>query len=187
MDSTIRRNILDATIRVYREYGPKFTMNDLAKELGMSKKTIYTVFKDKESLLLAMVDYFFDSVKMTETVALKNAGDDAAEKLKAVMSAMPEVYEDVDFTQMYILQEKYPLVYENIEKRLESGWEETLSIIEEGIENKQFRPINTMVFQLSFEASIERFLVGDELKRSGVEYSVALNSLVEMLVDGIKA
>lgn len=187
MESTIRNNILDATIRVYREYGPKFTMNDLAKELSMSKKTIYTVFKDKESLLLAMVDYFFDSVKMTESVALKNAGDNVAEKLKAVMSAMPEVYKDVDFTQMYILKEKYPLVYENIEKRLESGWEETLSIIEEGIAKKQFRQINTTVFQLSFEASVERFLVGDELKCNGIEYNDALNSLVEMLVDGIKA
>ena len=34
--------------------GLKFTMDDLAMELlGMSKKTIYTVFRDKESLILS--------------------------------------------------------------------------------------------------------------------------------------
>lgn len=32
-------------------------MDDLAKELSISKKTIYTVYDDKEALFLAMVDY----------------------------------------------------------------------------------------------------------------------------------
>ena len=35
-------------------------MDDLAAILGMSKKTIYNVFSDKNSLFLDMVDYLFD-------------------------------------------------------------------------------------------------------------------------------
>ena len=49
--------ILEGTIKAFNEKGLKFTMDDVAKILGMSKKTIYTVFRDKESMFLAMVDY----------------------------------------------------------------------------------------------------------------------------------
>ena len=64
MDTTegLQKNILDATLRVFDQKGLKFTMDDLAKELSISKKTIYTVYDDKEALFLAMVDYIFDSI-----------------------------------------------------------------------------------------------------------------------------
>ncbi len=52
----LKEKILEGTIKVFNQKGLKFTMDDLASELGMSKKTIYTVFKDKDSLFLAMVD-----------------------------------------------------------------------------------------------------------------------------------
>ena len=72
MDTTdgLQKNILDATLRVFDRKGLKFTMDDLAKELSISKKTIYTVYDDKEALFLAMVDYIFDSIKESEQMIL---------------------------------------------------------------------------------------------------------------------
>ena len=64
----LKETILQGTIKVYSQKGLKFTMDDVAKALGMSKKTIYTVFRDKESLFLTMVDYMFDSIKQEELV-----------------------------------------------------------------------------------------------------------------------
>lgn len=43
MDAEIKDRILQAAIRVYAEKGIRFTMDDIAHELSMSKKTIYTV------------------------------------------------------------------------------------------------------------------------------------------------
>ena len=36
--------ILEGTIKAFNEKGLKFTMDDVAKILGMSKKTIYTFY-----------------------------------------------------------------------------------------------------------------------------------------------
>ena len=58
-----KEKILEATIKVFNRKGLKFTMDDIASELSMSKKTIYTVFRDKESMFFAMVDYCFDKIK----------------------------------------------------------------------------------------------------------------------------
>ena len=41
----MREKIIDATVEEFKQNGLKFTMNDLAKRLGISKKTIYTVMQ----------------------------------------------------------------------------------------------------------------------------------------------
>ena len=47
----MRDKIIDATVEEFKQNGLKFTMNDLAKRLGISKKTIYTVFESKQAVL----------------------------------------------------------------------------------------------------------------------------------------
>ena len=46
--------------------------------------------------------------------------------------------------------------------------------------------MDKIVFQLTFEAAIERFLTGDELAQNQLNYSDVLQGLVDILVDGIK-
>ena len=62
-DKNLKGNILEATIKAFQKKGLKFTMDDLASLLGISKKTIYTVFPDKNSLVLEMVDIVFPRSK----------------------------------------------------------------------------------------------------------------------------
>ena len=83
MDGTegLQKSILDATLRVFDKKGLKFTMDDLAKELSISKKTIYTVYDDKEALFLATVDYIFDSIKESEQMILTDPSLSVVEKL----------------------------------------------------------------------------------------------------------
>ena len=53
----MEKRIIEGALRIVARQGVRFTMDELATELGMSKKTIYTVFSDKNELLLAMVSY----------------------------------------------------------------------------------------------------------------------------------
>ena len=54
----MREKIIDATVEEFKQNGLKFTMNDLAKRLGISKKTIYTVFESKQAVLVAVADRY---------------------------------------------------------------------------------------------------------------------------------
>ena len=78
----LRKSILENTLRVFNKKGLKFTMDDIAREMGISKKTIYTVFNDKEELFLTAVDYMFDSIKASEQAALENAELSTVEKIR---------------------------------------------------------------------------------------------------------
>ena len=135
MDTTdaLQKNILDATLRVFDRKGLKFTMDDLAKELSISKKTIYTVYDDKEALFLAMVDYIFDSIKESEQMILTDPALGTIEKLQRILGVLPEGYQNIDLRKLYSLRDKYPKIYHKVELRLETGWEPTIQLIETGM------------------------------------------------------
>ena len=81
---------------------------------------------------------------------------------------------------------KFPEAYERIRQRLESGWETTLGILKEGEEAGIFRPVDHNLFQMIYDAAVERFLSGDELRNYQIQYMDALNELVNIMISGIK-
>ena len=65
----MREKIIDTAIEEFTKNGLKFTMNDVAKALGISKKTIYTVFESKQEVLVAIADrYAGDFTEMREEI-----------------------------------------------------------------------------------------------------------------------
>ena len=104
-----KERILKGTIQAFNEKGLKFTMDDLARILGMSKKTIYVEFTDKNSLFLAMVDYLFDGIKESEEEIINNTDIDIVDKITTMLGVLPESYKDIDLRQLYMLKDKYPV------------------------------------------------------------------------------
>ena len=182
----IRSEILSATISVFNKKGIKFTMDDVAKEVGISKKTIYTVFADKQELVYDMVDYCFDSIKKSEERVMKNAGLTTIEKLQAILGVLPDGYKDIDFAQLYILRDKYPRIYSRVEERLESGWDTTIELLRRGMEEGVVRQIDTAIVKVMFEATLEQFFRRDVLVKNKISYSDALAQVVDIICNGIK-
>lgn len=182
----LRDAILEGTIQAFNQKGLKFTMDDLAKLLKISKKTIYTVFRDKEELFLAMVDYLFDSIKESERQVLEDTRLSTLEKIKAIMGVMPEGYKEIDFRQLYLLKDKYPTIYKQVEKRLETGWETTIALLEQGIREGVVRPVRLPILKMMMEAALEQFFQRDILLKHQISYYEALEEVVSILVDGIR-
>ena len=57
MTAEMKNNILQRTAAMFFRYGIKsVTMDDIARELGMSKKTLYQFFENKNDLLAQIMD-----------------------------------------------------------------------------------------------------------------------------------
>ena len=181
----LRETILQGTMQAFNQKGLKFTMDDIASILGMSKKTIYTVFKDKEELFLAMVDYLFDSIKESEQKVVENPNMTTLEKIRMILGVMPDSYKEIDFRQLYLLKEKYPKIYAQVEKRLETGWETTIALLEQGIREGVIREVSIPILKMMLEASLEQFFQRDILISNKLSYAEALEEVVNILVDGI--
>lgn len=183
----LRQTILEGTVKAFNEKGLKFTMDDIAYILGISKKTIYTVFNSKDELLLAMVDYVFDSIKASERAVVESTEMNTLEKIRAILGVLPDGYKEIDLKQLYLLKDKYLNIYSQVERRLETGWEATIGLLEQGVKEGVIRPIRIPIFKLMMESALEQFFQRDILVRNKISYADALEEVVEILMDGIIA
>lgn len=181
-----KEEILKATLQVFNDKGLKFTMDDIAERMKISKKTLYKVFDDKETLFLAMVDYMFDTIKESERAVIENEDLSTVDKIHKVLGVLPEGYKDVDLRQLYLLKEKYPKIYKQVELRLETGWETTIELIEQGIAEGCIQPVRIPILKMMLEASVEQFFQRDILVQNKVSYQDALDEVVNILMEGIK-
>ncbi len=182
----IKKDVMLACISLFNEKGLKFTMDDVAKYCHISKKTMYLIFDDKEELFLAMVDYVFDNVKTAEKKVLEDKDLTTVDKLRKLLGVLPDGYSEIDFAQLYSLRDKYPTIYRQVEERLETGWESSIALIEQGQKEGIVRTdIHIPIIKMMLEASLEQFFQRDVLVRNKISYKTALNEVVNVLVDGI--
>lgn len=81
-DLEIKKRILDKATELFLKFGySKVTMNEIAAELGMSKKTLYHYFASKEEVVMAAVNSMQDETARKVDGMLANQDIDFIEKL----------------------------------------------------------------------------------------------------------
>jgi len=182
---TLKKKIIQAATQSFNNNGAKFTLTDITILIGISKKTIYTEFKSKEDLIMAMITEGFHDIKVEEKKILNNPQLSTTEKIEKIIIAQPKKFANLNFSQLITLKEKYPDLYKEIHVRIESDWEPTIELIEKGIEEGSIRKISIPVFKAMIEASIEHFLVNPAIQSFEIGYTKALNEMMAILMTGI--
>lgn len=181
----IKERIMNAAIEEFNKKGLKFTMDDVAANLSMSKKTLYKVFEDKEALFFSMVDYCFDAIKESEQEILRDGQMDIVEKIRRIIIVLPNRYGNIDLRRLYSLKEKFPAIYSKLEGRLESDWDATIMLLEQGIRVGRIKPISIPVLKTMVEGTIEHFLSRDILLKQDITYPEALEYMMDIIMEGI--
>ena len=184
----MRQKIMESVINQFNLKGMKFTMDDISKDLHISKKTIYKEFNDKDELFFATVDYGFSAIKQKEAEIIGDDSLDLMEKITKVIVCLPDNYKNIDFRMVYQLRDKYPNVYERVSKRIESDWEETEKLLKQAVDEGLIRKdIPISVVKLTIEGAIEKFLGTDELSKTDLSYEESLNDMIDIIINGIRA
>lgn len=181
----LKEKVMEATIEQFNEKGLKFTMDDIAKHLGISKRTLYGVVQDKESLFLEAIDYGFAAIKESEQEIINDSSLDIIEKIKKIIIVLPGKYKTIDFRQFYELESKFPKIYKKIENRLETDWEPTLQLFEQAMEEGRIKRILLPVLQSMVSGTIEYFISRNILIENEISYSRALLEMADILIEGI--
>lgn len=109
MNESLKERIVGEAMRMFVEQGIKSVrMDDIAHSLGVSKRTLYELFDDKEELLyLAMHRYFSERQEQT-AIAMDNASD----VLKALFEALNQILDNTSASTrlVYNLKKFYPEV-----------------------------------------------------------------------------
>lgn len=107
MDEHVK-NLVEKVSELYMRYGIKsVTMDDVARHLGISKKTLYLYVKDKKELVELSVNHHLEK----NIEAEKNLRDkklSAIDELLEVYRFAGEMIKDVNPSYQYDLQKYYP-------------------------------------------------------------------------------
>ncbi len=178
---------MDSVINQFNQKGMKFTMDDISRELHISKKTIYKEFDDKDELFFATVDYGFAAIKEKEAEIIRDDSLDIVDKLSKVIVCLPDNYRNIDFRMVYQLRDKYPNVYNRVAGRIESDWEETEKLLRQAMDMGRLKKVPIPVVKLTIEGAIEKFLSTEELSKTDLSYEDALNEMIDIIINGLRA
>ncbi len=136
-----KQRIQKASHDLVMQYGIRsVSMDDIASNLGMSKKTIYQYFKDKDELIEAVVD----EVIMTNQCACTediNISENAVHEIFLVMEMMAEMFKTMNPSILYDMQKYHPEAFRKFMKhKNEFLFNVCKQNLERGVKEDLYRP-----------------------------------------------
>ena len=116
------------------------SMDDIAAALGMSKKTIYQFFSDKDDLVDVVVD---EELKQTQQDCMfcKSKSANAVEELFLTMQQIHDQLQNMNPMVLYDMQKFHPAAYEKFRKhKNEFLFKMIRNNIERGVKEELYRP-----------------------------------------------
>lgn len=108
--------ILEGTEQLFHKYGIKnVTMDEIAKHLGMSKKTIYQYFKDKDELVNNL---FRKKIECNKDIFenLHSEAENVVSEIFGLMKNIREMLADMNPIVFHDLHKYYPATYKLFEE-----------------------------------------------------------------------
>lgn len=134
----LRERIITKATEAFTSNGIKcITMDDVAAALGISKRTLYEVFSDKESLLKECIL----KVQTDRDQYLLDVYERSNHVLEVILAVFQKSIEIFHQTNKRFFEDikKYPKIYTMMQDRRESDTEKTISFFKTGVEQGIFR------------------------------------------------
>ena len=160
----IQEQILIESYKLFHKYGIKsVTMDDIAKQLSMSKKTLYKHFVNKKELVMNIMEVQISDTE-NRCVNMFESADNAIHELLLVMEMIKTIFHDINPSLLFDLQKYHPkawllmeahqngFVHDLIEKTLERGVKEKL--FRESLNIKILTKLRVEEMKASFNAEI---------------------------------
>lgn len=157
------KNILERVSQLYHKYGIKsVTMDDVSRELGISKKTIYMHFSDKEELVGNVIDFMIETRHncMNEIYEKElNAIDELFEVARQVNQMLREHNPAME----YDLKKYYPAAYEKVKQvKRKVMYDSVMNNLQKGIRQGIYRSeMNPDVIAKMHVARVEGMIESD--------------------------
>lgn len=182
-----QEKILKNSLELFFKYGIKrVTMDDIAKELGMSKKTIYQFYKEKDDLVnqLTEIELAKETIKFDE---IKNQAKDPIHEIMLISEKLREMMQHINPVFFIDLQKFYPKAFLQFQKFKENcAFNEILRNIKEGKSSGVYRQDVDEDFAARFRlAQIDMLMFGNFFSFEKISFVKSHELVLDMFVHGI--
>lgn len=167
---------------LYQEQGAKFTMDELASRLGISKKTLYEIVRSKEELVERALTRYFDAVEREQSAIIADTSRSGLQKVARLLCVVPQMpFQDYRIRE---LQRAFPAGYLLLTRWLETGWERTFAVMDEAVREGTLADFDKQLFSKIYAYAIEGFMLERE-QRTTADFAAEQKRIVTMLLCGV--
>jgi AcrR family transcriptional regulator len=185
-----KERILTKAAELFMRYGIRsITMDEIASQLGISKKTIYQFFTDKDDMVYAVIEQEIQKNE-AECLQYRYSSHDSVHEIFLAVEDLEEILRYTNPMMLYDLEKYHPRAFQKIrEYKYRFLYDALLENLRKGIEEGIYRPeINRdIVAKSRIEAA---FLVFDpdlfphsRYKMSEVNFELAMLFLHGVVTD----
>lgn len=182
-----QEKILKSSLALFFKYGIKHvTMDEIAKELGMSKKTIYQFYKEKDDLVNQLCHLQLNEQECEFETFHKDSSD-AIHEIMLISEHMRQMMQNINPIFFKDLQKFYPTAYELYVKfREDCAYRHILKNIKKGKENGLYREELDPEFASRLRlAQIDMLIFGSYFNYDKISFSQTHQMLLDQFVYGI--
>ena len=167
--ASLRERIIERAMQDFSKHGIRAVkMDTLAKELGISKRTMYEIFEDKETLL-------FEGIKVygnRKREYMHSYAEEGHDVIDIIMEAYHMKVEEVRAVNpdFYLDLMKYPRLAQHMKEAQQKSREGFLAFMKRGVDDGYFRPdVNYELVPHIFDALGQYILTNSLVQQYSVE------------------
>ncbi|WP_029038234.1 TetR/AcrR family transcriptional regulator [Salinimicrobium xinjiangense] len=174
----MKEQVLSKAAELFLTFGVKsVTMDEIAGEMGISKKTIYAHFPTKTKLIEATAFYVFEQIS-TGIQSIRNENNDPIEELFQIKDFACQHLKDEKSSPQYQLQKYYPKIYSTVREKQKNILE---GLTKENLENGIREGVYRSDLPVEFISRIYFIgIVGIKDREFFAEGEFSMNELTEM-------
>ena len=171
--------------KFFRDGFYKTTMDEVASELKMSKKTIYKFFPSKDDLVKAIANHFMEGVKSKVVPAL-NSDKNAIEKLAELNKILAKISEKVSTKRMDEIKTYFPSLWNEIDNfRTKMMFANITKVIDQGKAEGLFVDYPTPIIMNTLVSSIRATVNPEFILNNNFSISEAALYVFKIVIGGI--
>lgn len=182
-----QEKILKTSLELFFKYGIKrVTMDDIAKELGMSKKTIYQIYKEKDDLVeqLCQLEMVKHECQFNEIASIAK---DPIHEIILISLRMSEMMQHINPVFFLDLQKFHPNAFLLFQKFKENcAFKDILRNVKEGKKSGIYRAdVNEEFAARHRLAQIDMLMFGNYFSFEKISFTKSHELLLDIFVYGI--
>lgn len=167
--ASLRERIIEKAMQDFSKHGIRAVkMDTLAKELGISKRTMYEIFEDKETLLFEGIKVYGDR----KQEYMRSYAEEGHDVIDIIMEAYHMKVEEVRAVNpnFYLDLIKYPRLAQHMKEAQQKSREGFLAFMKRGVDDGYFRSdVNYELVPHIFDALGQYILSNSLVQQYSVE------------------
>ncbi len=171
--------------KLFTEGFYKTTMDEVAAELGMSKKTIYKFFPSKDDLVMAITKHYMEKMKNKIIPALKS-DKNAIEKLGELIKILAGASKIISNKRIEEMKKYFPEIWNEVDNfRTKMMFENITTVINQGKSEGLFIDYPTPVIMNVLVSSVRTIVAPDFALNNNFSIGEAALYAFKIIIGGI--